>query len=167
MTPQLPYSWVCGVTPAESILGEVGAQLLLTLAQTTVVLTMVIYAYGRASYGSAFWITAMTVLQGLTGMSFGLVVSAVVRNEQEAVQGTLATFIPLMLLSGTLWPVEAMPSGLKQVAYCLPQTLAVESMRGLMARGWGIGHYWVYVGFGVTGAWTVAMLCLGTLLMKL
>ena len=70
-------------------------------------------------------------------------------------------------MSGTLWPVEAMPLGLKQVAYCLPQTLAVQSMRGLIARGWGISHYWVYVGFGVTGAWTVAMLFLGTLLMKL
>ena len=100
-------------------------------------------------------------------MYFGLVVSALVRNEQEAVQGTLATFIPLMLLSGTLWPVEAMPWGMKQVAYCLPQTLAVESMRGMMARGWGINHYWVYLGFGVTASWTVIMLCLGTLLMKL
>ena len=68
-------------------------------------------------------------------MSFGQVVSALVRNEQEAVQGTLATSIPLMLLSGTMWPVEALHWGMKQVAYCLPQTLAFESIRGMMARG--------------------------------
>ena len=67
-------------------------------------------------------------------MSFGLVVSGVTRSEQEAIQGVLAAFIPIMLLSGTLWPAESMPRGVKELAQCLPQTLAVSSMRGLMTK---------------------------------
>ena len=67
-------------------------------------------------------------------MSFGLVVSGVTRSEQEAIQGVLAAFIPTMLLSGTLWPAESMPRGVKELAQCLPQTLAVSSMRGLMTK---------------------------------
>jgi len=40
-------------------------------------------------------------------MSFGLLISTIARQETEAVQLALAAFFPAMLLSGVLWPLEA------------------------------------------------------------
>lgn len=52
----------------------------------------------------------------------------------------LGSFFPVLLLSGVLWPLEAIPQGLRYISYGLPTTWAVEAMRSLMLRGWGIFH---------------------------
>merc|ERR1712079_538152 len=71
-----------------------------------------------------------------------------------------------MLLSGTLWPLEGMPSYLRYFSYMLPQTLACNSMRCLMEKGWGIGHFQVYIGFVTTLTWTLVLMAIGTVLIK-
>ena len=71
-----------------------------------------------------------------------------------------------MILSGILWPLEAMPSLLRYVAYILPQTLACEAMRSVLMRGWGLEHPVVARGFLVTLAWIVATYLLFKILIK-
>lgn len=41
------------------------------------------------------------------GMNLGLLISSVAKIEAEAVQMALATFFPSLLLSGVMWPLEA------------------------------------------------------------
>ena len=82
-------------------------------------------------------------------MSFGLGASALVRNEQEAVQGTLATFTPLMLLSGT-----SGGNALGHEASCLlpapdPSCRVHVGYDGQVLED---QHNWVYLGFGVTAS---------------
>ena len=43
----------------------------------------------------------------------------------------------------------------RYMAYILPQTFAVEAMRGILLRGWGITYMPVWRGFLVTIAWIV------------
>ena len=43
----------------------------------------------------------------------------------------------------------------RYMAYVLPQTFAVEAMRGILLRGWGITYMPVWRGFLVTIAWIV------------
>ena len=47
------------------------------------------------------------------------------------------------------------PSLTRYIAYCLPQTFAVESLRGIMLRGWDITYMPVWRGFLVTIIWIV------------
>ena len=46
----------------------------------------------------------------------------------------------MFFFSGILWPLEAMPTVLRYIAYVLPQTFACEAMRGILLRGWGLEH---------------------------
>jgi len=48
----------------------------------------------------------------------------------------MGTFFPSMLLSGVIWPIEAIPEWLRYISYALPTTWAAESMRSVMLRGW-------------------------------
>ena len=43
----------------------------------------------------------------------------------------------------------------RYVAYVLPQTFAVEAIRGILLRGWGLSYMPVYRGFLVTIAWII------------
>jgi ABC-2 type transport system permease protein len=44
------------------------------------------------------------------------------------------------------WPIEAVPAVLRPISYFIPLTYAVEGMRSVMIRGWGIGGIWLQIG---------------------
>lgn len=50
--------------------------------------------------GSLVLVIALIVLQGITGISFGLVISAAIDDEQSANQAALGIFYPNLILSG-------------------------------------------------------------------
>ena len=125
-----------------------------------------IYVFEVPAKGPMVWIVVLTLLQGICGMAFGLVISALCDNEQDAIQLALGSFYPNLLLSGIIWPLEGMPDQLKYVSYALPQTYACEAMRGILSRGWGLAYWQVYMGFAVTLAWTVVMLVLSAIILR-
>ena len=92
------------------------------------------------------WVVSLTILQGICGMAFGLLVSALCDNEQDAIQLALGSFYPNLLLSGIIWPLEGMPGWLQTIARLLPNTLACQAMRDVMLRGWDIIQPSVYLG---------------------
>ena len=79
-------------------------------------------------------------------MSFGFLVSSLCDSQAVAMQISIGSFYPNLLLSGILWPLEGMPGYLRVVARFLPNTLASQAMRDIMLRGWGIGQQEVYLG---------------------
>ena len=113
------------------------------------------------------WVVSLTILQGICGMAFGLLVSALCDNEQDAIQLALGSFYPNLLLSGIIWPLEGMPQYLRYISYVLPQTFACQALRGILSRGWGIVQPDVYRGFLVTIAWILILLIISTLILKI
>lgn len=52
--------------------------------------------------GSIVLIIILIVLQGVTGISFGLVISAAIDDEQGANQAALGVFYPNLIISGRI-----------------------------------------------------------------
>ncbi len=75
--------------------------------------------------GSLFLVVLLMILLGLTGMSFGLVVSSFARNEVEALQLAMAAFFPSFLLSGIIWPLQAAPVVRCRVDMCVSERVAL------------------------------------------
>ena len=87
-------------------------------------------------------------------MTFGFLLSTLFSTQTTAMQCSIGSFYPVLLLSGILWPIEGMPKILRQISWFLPCTAACQAMRDIMARGWGVeDHGSVPVGIGVTMAW--------------
>ena len=96
--------------------------------------------------GPLHWLAVLTLLQSLAGMTFGFLISAICDTQAVAMQLSIGSFYPCLLLSGILWPLQGMPGWLQVIAKFLPNTLACQAMRDVMLRGWDIVYSEVYLG---------------------
>ena len=92
--------------------------------------------------------------------------SSLCDQETSAIHLTVGSFYPNLLLSGVLWPMEGMPVYLRYVAYFLPQTYAVEALRNIFARAWGLDRPEVYWGIAISFGWIFALLALSLLVIR-
>lgn len=162
----LDRSWVAGVTPLEILFSHVITQFVVMCGQTALVLIFMIYVFGVECKGDLLLVVILTILQGLCGMCFGFVISAICELERNAIQLALGSFYPTLLLSGVIWPVEGMPVILRYISLCLPLTMATTSLRSILTRGWNLVEPDVYLGFISTITWIVLFLTISMLVLK-
>lgn len=162
----LERSLVAGVSSTEFIMSHVFTQLLVLHVQVILLLMFTFLVFEIPSRGPFFWVIFLTLLQSTCGMAFGLMISAMTKEETSATMLALGSFYPNLLLSGTVWPTQAMPDGMRYFAYCLPQTLPIESLRYILSRGWDITYPEVATGFAVTIGWTSFFLICAVLIFK-
>ncbi|XP_077351330.1 ABC transporter G family member 23 isoform X1 [Festucalex cinctus] len=163
----LDRCWVAGVSSLETMLAHLFSQLLVISVQIILMLLFVLLVFKMPNEGSLFLIVLLIVLQGIAGISFGLVISAAIDDEQNANQAALGIFYPNLILSGIIWPVECIPYPLRYVSLALPQTYASEALRCIMYRGWDLTHMMVWRGFIVTLGWNTFFMVVATLILKL
>ena len=142
----LERSWVAGVKPSEILASHILVQFLVMIVQTGITLSFILYVFTIPCHGPILWLAVLTVLQGLAGMSFGFLISSMCDSQAVAMQLSIGSFYPCLLLSGILWPLEGMPGWLQTIARLLPNTLACQAMRDVMLRGWDIIQPSVYLG---------------------
>jgi len=150
---------VSGVTPFEFLMSHVVTQLCVIVVQVALLLIFTFLVFDIPSRGPFIWVIALTMAQAICGMQYGLLISSLCESETAATMMALGSFYPNLLLSGTVWPTQAMPEIMRYFSYILPQTLPIESMRYILSRGWDpINHFEVTIGFIITVLWTVFFL---------
>ena len=152
-----------GVGHVQMLLSHSIVQLLVMIVQISLVVFFTFVIYKVPTKGPFVWVFILLLLQGLAGMSFGLMVSAICKEENTAIMMILGTFYPNLLLAGVIWPIEAIPHWLRWFSYLQPQTLPTQSLRDLIVRGWDIDQKGVWSGFAVTAAWLLLFLAISCL----
>ena len=91
--------------------------------------------------GSLFWIFAVSGVYILLALSLGLLISNIADSQLVALLlSAMVLLMPIVMLSGMLFPVESMPEILQYVAAVIPPRYYIEAMRKLMVMGVGIGE---------------------------
>jgi ABC-2 type transport system permease protein len=126
-------------TTSETVLGYLGGFLIFGVAQSVIVLGFLIGVLRIHHSGNLALVLLVHTLLVIIGVALGLVFSTVSATELQAVQLIPLVIVPQILMSGVIWPVATLPVVLKQLAYVLPLTYAVDALRGVMIRGAGIG----------------------------
>ena len=91
--------------------------------------------------GSLFWIFAVSGVYILLALSLGLLISNIADSQLVALLlSAMVLLLPIVMLSGMLFPVESMPEILQYVAAVIPPRYYIEAMRKLMIMGVGIGE---------------------------
>jgi ABC-2 type transport system permease protein len=68
-------------------------------------------------------------------LALGAVISTVSQSQLQAVFLVVFAIVPSLLMSGFVFPIEAIPNWLQPVAWAMPMTYFNEGIRGLMLKG--------------------------------
>jgi ABC-2 type transport system permease protein len=68
-------------------------------------------------------------------VGIGVLISTVSETQGQAIQLAIMTMLPQILLSGLIFPLQAMAPGVRWIGYLLPLTWFVQLARGVMVRG--------------------------------
>ncbi len=104
--------------------------------------------------GSPALLLALTGLFLFSALGTGLLISAVTRSQQIAIFAAfLLTFLPAVLLTGFVFPVERMPLILRVISELLPARHYMIVVRGIYLLGIGLDRLWepvlILVGFAI------------------
>ena len=135
-SPMRDSEIVTGYAMAFGIIGMLQASLLLIVA--TLVFKIIIV-------GNPFLAYVIVALLAIVRVSLGILLSSAAKREAQAVQFLPLIILPTFLLAGIFWPVEAIPSILRPLSYLIPPTYAVEAMRSVILRGWGLADIWLEI----------------------
>ncbi|XP_061546593.1 ABC transporter G family member 23 isoform X2 [Phycodurus eques] len=122
----LDRCWVAGVSSLETMLAHLFSQLLVISVQIVLMLLFVLLVFKMPNEGSLVLIVLLIVLQGITGISFGLVISAAIDDEQNANQAALGLFYPNLIMSGRTYHLAG---GVYPLPATLPQPGAAPDLR--------------------------------------
>jgi ABC-2 type transport system permease protein len=117
--------------------GKLLPYLLVALLDLGLVLTAAVTVFDVPFAGSPLLFATGAVIFLVVTLGLGLFVSTVSENQGQAMQLALMVTLPQVLLSGLIFPLEAMADVLQWIAYALPLTWFVKVAIGVMLRGAG------------------------------
>ncbi|KAL1130556.1 hypothetical protein AAG570_011802 [Ranatra chinensis] len=144
---------VAGVTALEVVVAHSVVQFVVLCIQGMLMMIIMYQVFDSPFVGNFFLTSVLLILQGLSGMCFGFLISVISDTMNTASFMGIGSFFPLCSMSGMLWPQEGMHTILKSIGWLLPTSLPTEAMRALTARGWGMDHKTVYKGFISSCVW--------------
>ncbi|XP_032678963.1 ABC transporter G family member 23-like isoform X2 [Odontomachus brunneus] len=155
-------SLVQGVTTTEILLSHMLVQNVIVIINTAMTLCLCFPIWGLKCAGSMFAVIWFGLLSSICGLMYGFFISVISKNHSTAHYASAGSLFPLIVLCGTLWPVEGMPKALRWISYAMPMTLPTISLRGVMDKGQSIYELDVYSGLLVIGGWSLLffMICL-------
>ncbi len=118
------------------------------------IMFVVTLAFGLLSLPMAFWILPVAFVAGMTFSSIGMCFTAMVKNIEMFNFPVFLFITPMFLFSGVFFPLSTLPLWAQAVAWCLPLTFLVSSLRSF-ALGYFSPSVFVHI-FILTG---VAFLC--------
>jgi ABC-2 type transport system permease protein len=134
------------VTPIKSwqlIVGKLFPFATIGLIQVLLITAVTVWGFGVPLRGSLLLLLALTQLFVLNTLGLGLLVSTLVRTQQQAMMTAAFTvMLPMVYLSGLIFPIENMPAVIRAVTYVIPVRYYADILRGIFLRGSGLDVLW-------------------------
>jgi len=153
------------VTPlgrSELIVGKLLPYGAIGLIDVIIVLMVIVFWFEVPMRGSFWLLVAMSAIYLLTTLGLGLFVSTISKTQQQAMMtSTFFFLIPMMYLSGFVFPIENMPDIIQPITYLIPLRYFVIILRGIFLKGVGLETLWPQA--LALFAWGVAILSLAVM----
>lgn len=133
------------VTPIDKtslMLGKIVPFIVVGYVQMTVVLVLGKLLFDIPIRGSVPLLYLLTLAYIVANLALGLLVSTLTRTQVQAMQLSFFFIMPNILLSGFMFPREAMPDVAQWIGAALPLTYFLVIMRGVLLKGIGLAHLW-------------------------
>ena len=133
------------VTPISKtglMLGKVLPFALVGYVQVTVILILGRLVFDVPIRGNLVLLYLITAPFIVASLALGLFVSTVVRTQVQAMQLSFVFILPTVLLSGFMFPREAMPAFAQWLGAAFPITYYLRVLRGILLKGVGMEAMW-------------------------
>ncbi|HEX8795357.1 MAG TPA: ABC transporter permease [Polyangiaceae bacterium] len=126
---------VSPVKPVELIVGKILPYVAIGYVQMTLILAFGRYVFDVPVRGSLGLLYALAFLFIAANLAIGLFFSTLAKTQQQAMQMSFFFFLPNILLSGFMFPFEAMPRPAQWLSQALPLTHFLRIVRGIVLKG--------------------------------
>jgi ABC-2 type transport system permease protein len=134
---------VTPIRPWQLLVGKLAPFVIIGVIQTCLVTTVAVFAFRVPLRGSFLLLLGLTLLFLLSNLGLGLLISTLVENQQQAMMGAaFGATVPMIMLSGLIFPIENMPPAIQLVTYAIPLRYYAEIIRGVFLRGSGLDVLW-------------------------
>ncbi|TSA23381.1 ABC transporter permease [bacterium] len=134
------------VTPIRSfelILGKLFPFIIVGMTNVCVVLTVMVFGFGIPIKGSVLLLFVLTGTFLMTSLGVGLFVSTISKTQQQAMMTAIFfVMMPMMYISGFVFPIENMPMPLQYLSLFIPMRYYLVVVRSIILKGVGLDMLW-------------------------
>ena len=125
---------VTPISKASFIIGKLLPYIFITLIDFYVILGVGWGLFDLPQPSSHLLLFALAFIYVAVMISLGLLISLLSQTQQQAMFVAIFIIVPSILLSGFIFPIEAIPAAVRAISYMLPFTYFVEIIRGLLIK---------------------------------
>lgn len=130
---------VSPMRPIYIIISKITPYFVLSFINFGTIMLLSVYVLGVPIAGSFISLVAVSLLYIILSLSLGLVVSTLTDSQQSAMLiSGMGLMIPVMLLSGMMFPIENMPMPLQILSNIIPAKWYILAVKTIMIKGLGI-----------------------------
>ncbi|HTR71327.1 MAG TPA: ABC transporter permease [Mycobacteriales bacterium] len=133
---------VMPIKPSTVILGKITPYFMLAALDMIVVTILGIVLFGVPFNGNVFAFALGGALFLFVVLGIGVFISTISQTAGQAIQTAFFVLMPQILLSGMIFPLDAMAAGVRWIGYLLPLTYFTIISQGIMLRGASIASMW-------------------------
>ncbi len=126
---------VSPVHPIELVVGKILPYVAIGYLQMTLILTFAKLVFDVPIRGSLPLLYGLALFFIAANLAIGLVFSTLSQTQQQAMQMSMFFLLPNILLSGFMFPFEAMPRPAQWLSRALPLTHFLRIVRGIILKG--------------------------------
>ena len=134
---------VSPIRPIFIILAKAVPYLVLSCVNLITILLLSVYVLHVPVEGSLWTLSFLSLLLIAVALSLGLLISCVVQNQVAAmIVSGMGLMMPVMLLSGMIFPIESMPAVLQWISNIIPARWYIQAVKKVMIEGLGMAAVW-------------------------
>jgi ABC-2 type transport system permease protein len=138
--------YVSNISAHEFLLGKIFAFMMVALAEALIMMLFLFTYFGLSFAGDPTPFLVGTILYMFCVAAFGTMVGAAVPSQVAAMNVVAAGgFLLVFLLSGLIYPVQNIPSGIRWISYFVWGRYYIEIVRDSLLRGGGWPATWFKV----------------------
>ena len=134
---------VSPLRPLQIIAGKVIPYILLSIINAVTIILLGKWVFGMPITGSYMMLLFVTTIFIIMVLSLGIFISTIANSQMTAMMiSMLGLFMPTILLSGFVFPIENMPLPLQLLTNIVPAKWFIIILKTIMLKGLGLSYIW-------------------------
>lgn len=131
---------VTPISKMELMIGKIIPYVAIGFIDIVLALALSVFWFKVPVSGSILLLLFFSVIFLFSALGIGLLISTISKSQLEAMQLSMFMIMPNVLLSGYMFPREAMPKAIEIISNVFPLTYFIKVLRGIILKGNGFGQ---------------------------